>query len=282
MLEGNQRSPRLHANQYGDPELPGGLVFLPCCPSLQDLLPEEPKSAHEFFLQVSLHFHAALHSHGRSWSAEFWKRSFCRGCSGIDEKQKWTLIFWHTVPKNRVFHTCLVGRPEKDLDWNPPHDTVVKTKTPWPGRYCCSFSGFFQQFLPVGQEPVSFDGRTWPNHSSFCLQALSLVTGVKKKGGHWTRSALWVVLAISTRHLAYSCVCTHRRPCLWPIQQMRVLCMWVPCSGPGFVVKPAPPAPDGAGWGRNRPPPCPALLFTVKLIKWWGRTCTETGDTSTL
>lgn len=83
MLEGNQRFPRLHASLYGDPKPPGGLVLVPCCPSLQDILPEEPKSVHNFLLQVSLHFHAALHSHDRSRSAAFWKRSFLRGCSGL-------------------------------------------------------------------------------------------------------------------------------------------------------------------------------------------------------
>lgn len=267
MLEGNQRFPRLHARLYGDPEPPGGLVLVPCCPSLQDILPEEPKSAHNFFLQVSLHFHAALHSHGRSRSAAFWKRTFRRGCSGVDEKQKWTLIFWHTVPKSCVFQTCLVGRsPEEDLDWNPAHDMVVNTKTPWSGYCCCSFSAFFHQFLPVGQETVSFDGRTWPNLSSFCLRTLSLVTRVNKKGGHRTRSALWVVLAISTRHLAYRvCAPVDGRAC----DQFSTCRFCASVFLAQFVSKLHPrPLPVLAGEGMNVP--SPALLFAVRLIKYGG------------
>lgn len=165
--------------------------------------------------QICPQFSSASFSSFSCSSAQPWQEQKCcileeklpPGLFGVDEKQKWTLIFWHTVPKSCVFQICSVGRsPEEDLDWNPAHDMVVNTKTPWSGCCCCSFNAFFHHFLPMGQETVLFDGRTWPNLSSFCLQTLSLVTRANKRGGHWTRSALWVVLAISTRHLAY---CMH-------------------------------------------------------------------------
>lgn len=154
--------------------------------SRQDLLPEEPGSVQEASLQVPVHFPAALHNHSMSRSTERELPSVVLW-GGWEAGVNVQLLVQHSL--RAVFFRVTLLRDFLGKTWDEILFMVVKTKSPQPGCCCCNFS-FFQQFLPVGQEPVSLGERPRTNSSSFCLQDLALVPGTKKKGWHWTRPSL--------------------------------------------------------------------------------------------